>query len=321
MDGLASEPVRVGIEAVAAPARTVAAVLAETWVLAEALARFGVTVPTRRPEQFRFGVELPLRIRLGGPAVLRLRCDRADERGIVLSVLGPGLHVECVAAVVAAAAGADSTRLTESTRSTRSTLATPLVASVEAGAGLRCELGWTSRWVRSGVFGARPVRRLLAPALTALTALTAVLTSVSAGVRARAEQLVGAPLVVGTAIVADGAVLAAQRERPAALAGRWEFPGGRVEPGEDEPGAVVRECREELGASVRVLGRLGPDLILPSGWLLRIHAAELVDGHPAALEHRSLRWVRAAELEALNWLDADRAVLPALRALLTARSA
>jgi 8-oxo-dGTP diphosphatase len=124
-------------------------------------------------------------------------------------------------------------------------------------------------------------------------------------------------LVVGTAIVADGAVLAAQRERPAALAGRWEFPGGRVEAGEDEPRAVIRECQEELGATVRVLGRLGPDLILPSGWLLRIHAAELTGGQqPAALEHRSLRWVEAAELDALHWIDADRAVLPALRALL-----
>jgi 8-oxo-dGTP diphosphatase len=128
-------------------------------------------------------------------------------------------------------------------------------------------------------------------------------------------------VVVGAAIVDGGAVLAAQREHPAALAGRWEFPGGRVEVGEDERGALIRECREELGASVRVLGRLGPDLVLSNGWLLRIHVAELVGGQrPAALEHRSLRWVRGSELETLNWLDADRAVLPALRALLADRS-
>lgn len=123
--------------------------------------------------------------------------------------------------------------------------------------------------------------------------------------------------VVGAAIIADGAVLAAQRSHPPELAGKWEFPGGRVEAGETEQDAVVRECQEELGATVRVTGRVGPDLILPNGWVLRIHAAELVDGQrPDALEHRALRWIGAAELTSVDWLDADRAVLPAIRARL-----
>ena len=138
-----------------------------------------------------------------------------------------------------------------------------------------------------------------------------------AGVIARAEGLADAPTVVGAAIVAGGAVLAAQRSYPPALAGRWEFPGGRVEQGETEEQAVVRECQEELGARVDVTGRVGPDLILPSGWVLRIHAARLVEGQrPDALEHHALRWVRAGEFTELDWLDADRAVLPALRELL-----
>jgi 8-oxo-dGTP diphosphatase len=129
--------------------------------------------------------------------------------------------------------------------------------------------------------------------------------------------LSAAPSVVGAAIIAAGAVLAAQRSYPAALAGRWEFPGGRVEPGETEEQAIVRECQEELGATILVTGRVGPDLILPSGWVLRIHAARLVDGQrPDALEHHALRWVNRSELDELDWLDADRAVLPALRALL-----
>ena len=123
--------------------------------------------------------------------------------------------------------------------------------------------------------------------------------------------------VVGAAIIADGAVLAAQRSYPPELAGRWEFPGGRVEDGETEQDAVVREIREELGATVQVTGRIGPEQVLPNGWLLRIHAARLVDGQlPDALEHHALRWVGAAELTSLDWLDADRAVLPALRDLL-----
>lgn len=138
-----------------------------------------------------------------------------------------------------------------------------------------------------------------------------------AAVAARAERLRDAPSVVGAAIIADGAVLAAQRSYPPALAGRWEFPGGRVEQGESDEDAVVREIREELAATVRVTGRVGPDLILPNGWVLRIHAAELVAGQrPDALEHHALRWVGAADLTSLDWLDADRAVLPALRTLL-----
>jgi 8-oxo-dGTP diphosphatase len=244
-----------------APARTVAAVLAETWLLATQLAAVGVVLPANRPEQLLAGAQLPLRVRLAGPVAVRgtLRCDQADERGLVLRATGRGWQAT-------------------------------LSAWIGDGA------------VHAEVHGAR-AQRFAAAWL--------------AGVAARAQRLADAPKVVGAAIIADGAVLAAQRSYPPALAGRWEFPGGRVEPGEAEPDAVVRECQEELGATVRVTGRVGPDLILPSGWVLRIHAARLVDGQrPDALEHHALRWVRAADLAELDWLDADRAVLPALHALL-----
>ncbi len=128
-----------------------------------------------------------------------------------------------------------------------------------------------------------------------------------------------ARVVVATALVRDGRVLAAQRTRPPALAGRWELPGGRVEAGESEPDAVTRECREELGAAVRATGRLGTDLPIDAG-LLRVHLAELAPGspEPRALEHSGLRWLGAAELDAVDWVDADRAVLPDLRAVLSA---
>jgi 8-oxo-dGTP diphosphatase len=245
-----------------APARTVAAVLAETWLLAAALADVGVTLPAARPDRFLAGTELPLRIRVAGPVAARgvLRCEQADERGTTLRASGPGWSVLLTTSVADGVVRAD----------------------LHAGArGVRFCAGWL------------------------------------AGVAARAEQLGDAPKVVGAAIIADGAVLAAQRSYPPALAGRWEFPGGRVEAGETEEHSVVRECQEELGATVTVAGRVGPDLILPSGWVLRIHAARLADGQrPDALEHHALRWVRGADLSDVDWLDADRAVLPALRALL-----
>jgi 8-oxo-dGTP diphosphatase len=129
-------------------------------------------------------------------------------------------------------------------------------------------------------------------------------------------------VVVGAAIVRARRVLAARRCRPTELAGRWELPGGRVEPGESEPAAVRRECREELGALVTVAARLGPEVVLPggSGAVLRVWAASLEAGspEPRALEHSGLRWVSVAELAGLDWLDADRALLPDLAALLWA---
>jgi 8-oxo-dGTP diphosphatase len=125
-------------------------------------------------------------------------------------------------------------------------------------------------------------------------------------------------VVVATALVRDGRVLAARRTRPPALAGRWELPGGRVEPGESEPDAVVRECREELGCAVTPTRRIGSDLRIDAG-VLRVHAAVPAPGaQPVALEHSALRWVAPDELAGVDWVDADRAVLPDLRTLLTA---
>ncbi|GAA2758806.1 NUDIX domain-containing protein [Actinopolymorpha rutila] len=131
----------------------------------------------------------------------------------------------------------------------------------------------------------------------------------------------GPTYVVGAAIVRDGLLLAQQRAYPEAVAGRWELPGGRVEPGESEAAAVVRECQEELGVDVAVHDRIGPDIPLPGGdFVLRIHAATLTDpgAEPVAHEHRALRWVHTADLDCLEWLEADRVLLPDLHALLAA---
>ncbi len=133
----------------------------------------------------------------------------------------------------------------------------------------------------------------------------------------RVAALATRPVVVATAIVRDGRVLAAQRTRPSTVAGRWELPGGRVEAGESEAAAVVRECREELGAHVHPAGRLGTDLLIGAG-VLRVHVARIALGSPdpRALEHAALRWLGAGELDTVDWIDADRAVLSELADLL-----
>lgn len=140
------------------------------------------------------------------------------------------------------------------------------------------------------------------------------------GIRARALALVDAPVIVGTAIVQGRALLAQQRSYPAEAAGLWELPGGRVEPGESDVDAVVRECLEELGVEVTVGAPVGPDVALPKGKLLRIYRASLVDpaAEPHPHDHAALRWLKAGQLGSVEWLPADRVLLPALRQTLRA---
>lgn len=122
-------------------------------------------------------------------------------------------------------------------------------------------------------------------------------------------------MVVGAAILRDGRVLAARRAHPPHLAGRWELPGGAVEPGEDDVTALVRECREELALGVEVGEPLGPDVALPGDRVLRVRCCVSADpaAEPQAREHGALRWVAATELDDLDWLDADRELLAPLR--------
>jgi 8-oxo-dGTP diphosphatase len=120
-------------------------------------------------------------------------------------------------------------------------------------------------------------------------------------------------------------ILAAQRAEPRAVRGRWEFPGGKAEPGETPARALVRECREELGVTVRALGQVGDDVPLPElakriarPAVLRLLRAELVSGDPRALEHLAIRWVATDELRDLDWLPADIPFLGPLGSLLEA---
>jgi 8-oxo-dGTP diphosphatase len=139
---------------------------------------------------------------------------------------------------------------------------------------------------------------------------------------AAARKALDVVQVVGAAVVDGQRVLVAQRSG-GPYDGLWEFPGGKVEWGESDLSALVRECREELGVDVLPQAFLGEVLLdgsvaggAPGASTLRVWWARLAAGRPAAHEHAALRWVAAEELEGLDWIAADRPLLPAVRALL-----
>ena len=119
--------------------------------------------------------------------------------------------------------------------------------------------------------------------------------------------------VVGVAILAGGRVLAARRAHPSGLAGRWELPGGKLEPGEDLESAAVREVREELGCEVEVTGRLDGASRIDDRLVLRVVHARLSEGDPVPHEHDAVRWLGAGELGEVAWAEADVPFVAALR--------
>ena len=123
--------------------------------------------------------------------------------------------------------------------------------------------------------------------------------------------------VVGGALIREGRVLASRRTEPPRLAGLWEFPGGKVEPGESDTEALVRELREELQVEVEVGKRLGADLRIGDTAVLRVYLCRLVSGEPALVDHDEHRWLSASELRDVAWIPVDLPLVDQLRPLLS----
>lgn len=121
--------------------------------------------------------------------------------------------------------------------------------------------------------------------------------------------------VVGAVIVEDGLVLCAQRGLEGALPGLWEFPGGKIEPGESGPEALTREITEELGCTVEVGDEVTTtihDYEFGQVWLTTYYC-RISAGSPAPREHAAIRWVQPQQLADLEWAPADVPALARVR--------
>ncbi len=96
------------------------------------------------------------------------------------------------------------------------------------------------------------------------------------------------------------------------MAGRWELPGGKVEPDETPDAALVREVAEELGVDVVVTGWLDGASPIADTHELRVATCTVAGWTPYPTEHDRLRWLRADELDDVDWLEPDRPFLAQL---------
>lgn len=124
--------------------------------------------------------------------------------------------------------------------------------------------------------------------------------------------------VAAAVIIRDNKVFAAQRGEGGELARKWEFPGGKLEPGECGEDAIVREILEELGTEIKVLRFLLSVEHQYKTFSLTLHGylCEIVTQEPTLNEHLASKWLGKDELDSVSWAAADLPVVEAIHALL-----
>ena len=128
-------------------------------------------------------------------------------------------------------------------------------------------------------------------------------------------------LVAACALIdADRRVLIAQRPAGKSMAGRWEFPGGKLEPGETPEEALIRELHEELGIETKQ-ACLAPLSFVSHSYenfhlLMPVYVCRKWQGTPAPLEHQALKWVRPVALRDYAMPPADEPLIATLCDLL-----
>ncbi|HVO39642.1 MAG TPA: 8-oxo-dGTP diphosphatase MutT [Spirochaetia bacterium] len=120
--------------------------------------------------------------------------------------------------------------------------------------------------------------------------------------------------VTAAVITENGKILLARRKPGGAMGGRWEFPGGKIEPGETPEQSLERELREELA----IQARIGEFLLSTSyegdgvSLELLVYRAERIRGEPVLIEHDEISWVRPRDLAGYDLADSDRKVVEEL---------
>ena len=121
--------------------------------------------------------------------------------------------------------------------------------------------------------------------------------------------------VVAALIRGENRVLLCRRPEGKAQGGKWEFPGGKIEPGETGEAALMRECREELDVTLNV-GRALADVCqdYPGRSVhLTLYEARIASGAPRKLEHSDIRWVMPEALEEYDLCPADARLIEQLK--------
>ncbi|WP_188753796.1 (deoxy)nucleoside triphosphate pyrophosphohydrolase [Parapedobacter defluvii] len=123
-------------------------------------------------------------------------------------------------------------------------------------------------------------------------------------------------LIVTCAIlIRDGRILICQRSSAMNLPLKWEFPGGKVEPGEDETLTIVREIKEELNLDIEVMGRLKPVEHDYPTFRIRLipFMASVTGGELLLEEHADAKWVQVDDLDRYDWAPADVPIVEQLK--------
>lgn len=119
----------------------------------------------------------------------------------------------------------------------------------------------------------------------------------------------------------NGKVLAGQRSASLSFPLKWEFPGGKQEPGETDEETLVREIREELNAEIEIVQKL-PVTSKDQGWreiILVPFVCKLRPSQITLSEHEQILWLEPRDLPSLDWTEADLEVIQSYNQYLTSR--
>jgi 8-oxo-dGTP diphosphatase len=131
------------------------------------------------------------------------------------------------------------------------------------------------------------------------------------------ETSTGFVVITSALITSRGRLLVAQRPPQKKFGLLWQFPGGKVEPGEGLEESLVREIKEELCLDIRVRGLFKTVSRREPGFEVDLHAywCEISGGTLRLLEHVALKWVTVSELKNMEFTKADRLLIPFLETL------